>query len=421
MSFSRHVSSIAMRPFQRPARFLLLALALSSCASSGHKAGEALLRDYIWRSDFEPAVTLANELLEQHPDDQVVRDLYDVSYVGYFLDKGRDATLADSDLEALAWFKKAEEIRPDSVRVGWWQQKTKDKLADRHLSIGNEAYAREDYESAADAYRLILSLMPEHEGARAALHQVERVLAYREGLGAEYYVDGVRSFADCRLRAAAREFSVTNKYLPDQERARNRVQHAEELLAAERVGTALHFEEEGLYAAAHNEFRFALELDPGNEDALAGLDRLADEAQAARLLRDARMSIFRGDFEKALAFLEEGQVLTRLQGADFDLAREAIKESRLQRIYQKAWDLEHDGSYPQAIEVYGELLAATEFYKDAVARKDTLEGYVEIAAGYYQKAEDAEDDALELEHLRAIQGFWPGYRDIEGRIKRLEH
>ncbi len=43
-----------------------------------------------------------------------------------------------------------------------------------------------------------------------------------------------------------------------------------------------------------------------------------------------------------------------------------------------------------------------------------------MAEAYYKKAMDAEDDALKLEHLRSIEGFWPGYRNIERLIDRLE-
>ena len=58
--------------------------------------------------------------------------------------------------------------------------------------------------------------------------------------------------------------------------------------------------------------------------------------------------------------------------------------------------------------------------KDASARKGTLEGYIEMADSYWEKAEAADTPELELQHLRSIEGFWPDSPDLAERIAALQ-
>ncbi|MFT7485417.1 MAG: tetratricopeptide (TPR) repeat protein [Candidatus Paceibacteria bacterium] len=417
MSSSRSMST---SPTWFLAKSLILAVAFSSCATEVATRDNAGLRHMIWEGNYVEGVQLATELRAADPADEQTLELYDLAYEGYFLDKGRQASFGGEDMKALDWFAMAREVAPESERVVQWQEKTKNKIADAHLDLGNYAYAREDYQSAADSYRLILRYMPQHAGAKAALIQVTRVIEFREDLGQGYYTDGVRSIADYRLRPALREFQATGKYLPSLRKAAARQADTEELIALERLGLAQVFEEEGLYSASHNEYSAALELDSNNELAKEGVKRLADEVVAARYLREARMEIYRESYDEAISWIDKGERLTKAQSERFSEARETIDEARLELAYQTAWDYEHDGDYAQAVKSYGSLLEGSDFYKDAMARKATLEGYIEMAQSYYEKAMDTKDKALKLEHLRSIQGFWPGYRDIEKQIERLE-
>jgi len=398
-----------------------LCLLLAACSSTGTSEAEReSVRTAIREGEFVDGVRQAEELKSKDPDDAELVDLHRYATVALYLDQGRKETFADRDDEALEWFERAEEIAPDSPVVLEWLGKTRLKLARRELAAGQEAFSREDFDRASGHFQRAIHHVPGYPLAVAGLGQVTIQINYRNGLGEEYYTAGVRALADYRLRSAKRGFSATTKYLPEMDRARRRASEVDRLLAEQRIEIARGFEEEGLYAGALNEFRFALALDDESAEARAGIERLEVEKRAAEILRDAQMKVYRREYEEALALLAEGEELTQAQAEAFAEARESIDGMKLERIYQRALDREYDGDFEGAIEVYAELLAEVDHYKDALARQSTLEGYVEMAALYYERAMAEEDPAAQLEHLRSIEGFWPDYRDIGEIIDRLE-
>ncbi len=89
-------------------------------------------------------------------------------------------------------------------------------------------------------------------------------------------------------------------------------------------------------------------------------------------------------------------------------------------LYGIAIDLERDQLFAEAIGAYGVLLEATDYYKDAKARRETLQEYIAIAADYYGRAMAAETPEKKLESLRAIAQFWTDYRDVQDLIRSLE-
>jgi tetratricopeptide (TPR) repeat protein len=406
-------------PGKRPASLLCAALVLSALgpgcqsASDGHEGRESV-RAAIQAENYQEAVTLAAKVRGATPDDPALVELHRSATIAFYLDRARRATLAGEDDEALAHIASAREAAPESDLVYVWEVKTKYKLADKWLAIGNEAFAVQNLDGASEAYIKVLNYVPRHPSALSGLGQVTILLNYRNGLGEGYYKEGIRALADYRLRSARRGFSATTKYLPELGRAKRRATEVDQLLAGQRVEVALGFEAEGLYAGALNEFRFASLLDGENQEAVEGIARLEREAEAAELLRDAQMLIYRRRFEEALVLLDEGEGLTEAQTEAFQDARESITGQRLEVLYQDARVLEQDGDYAAAIDAYKALLATADYYKDARARQSTLEGYTEMAAGYYEEAVAAEDDEVRLQHLRSIEGFWPDYKTPEG-------
>jgi tetratricopeptide (TPR) repeat protein len=390
---------------------------LTACAST--RAGEAereQVREAIRNERYQEGVSLAATLHERAPEDAQLGELHRVATLAYLLDRGRRSTLGGEDDEALAWFAQAAELAPESERVREWQVKTHYKLADKWIAIGNEAFASENFAGASEAYTNVLEYVPNHPSALSGLGQVTILINYRTGLGEDYYKEGIRALSDYRLRRARRGFTATTKYLPDLDRAVRRATEVDRLLAQQRVEVAKGFELDGLYAAALNEFRFAHALDGENPEATEGLTRLELEAEAAEFLRDARMKIYRRQFGEALELLEQGEQRSISQQAEFEATRESILGEQLEALYQRGLDLEHDGLYAEAIGAYADLLRRVEYFKDARARKSTLEGYIEMAASYYEKAMAAQDPAVRLEHLRSIEGFWPDYKSPDDKV-----
>ena len=113
--------------------------------------------------------------------------------------------------------------------------------------------------------------------------------------------------------------------------------------------------------------------------------------------------------------------LTALQTEAFTTATAGIDDARVEQRYQIALDLEHDFSFPEAVEAFKELLTTRDFYKDARARIDSLEGYVATAARLYDEAAAATDGTKRLDLLQEIDVFWPEYKDIAEQIRALKN
>jgi len=394
---------------------------LSGCASDGPaRRDKDEVRTSIRTGHFEDGIRHAQALLDEDPNNAELAELHRVATIGLYLQRGRESTFANKDLTALHWFGLAEEIAPASEMVAQWIGKTKSKLADHWLHVGAEAFATEDYPAASEAYRNVLEHIPGHPQALSGLGQVMLVMNYQRGLGLDYYNSGVRALSEYYLERARRGFNVTQKYLPKMKRAVTRKNDVDILLAEQRVTVATGLEGEKLFAAALSEYRFASVLDEGNQEALAGIERVSIEERAAQILRDAEMKLYRDQFDEAEELLARGEAMTSVQHEEFEASRGRIAVARFERLYEVALTLEHDRSFDQAIVAYGDLLDQVEYFRDARARKATLEGYVEMAAKYYDQAMAAKGPEKKLEYLQSISGFWPDYKNIEKLIEKLE-
>lgn len=412
--------------FARASRLPLTLLLLGALALAAGCAGREESRDrneverLVRNGQFSEGVELAAELRDATPDDEEFVELHRVATIALYLDQARTATLDDRDLDALGWLNKGLELDPTHPLLLQWHEKTRNKVAGRLIDAGDQMFTQGDLEAAASSYRTVLVYIPDHIEAREGLEQVTVVMAYRESLGEGYYRDGVRALSDYRLRQARRGFQATSKYLPASTRAERRGGEVDVLLSQQRITVAQGFEAQGLYAAALNEYRFALLLDPNNVTGQDGLERLATEAEAAELLRAAQMKIYRREFNKAQELIAQGAEKSQLQSEAFAELEAKIEDIRFDTMYRTAFDLERDGRYVEAISGYEALLAEVDYFKDARARMGTLEGYIEMADSYWEKAEAEEDLGLKLQHLRSIEGFWPDYPELGDRIEALE-
>ena len=69
---------------------------------------------------------------------------------------------------------------------------------------------------------------------------------------------------------------------------------------------------------------------------------------------------------------------------------------------------------------YDQLLEKAEYYKDVIARRDALQGYIRDAERLWARAEEATEASVKLDLYRQIQTFWPEYHDLPQRIAALE-
>jgi len=398
------------------ATFLLLGAA---CATVEKSPAEEV-RDDAYHGRYDEAVRRAASLQEEHPDDPEYESLHRMASVAWYLDQGRRATFADRDHEALDYFKKAKELDPQSAEADSWNQKTVKKLARTWLERGLELHASGKLPEAVEAYGKALEYSPRDPSALNGLGEAVLQINYREGMGKQYFEEGMRALSAYWLEQARSRFSYAEKYEPDDPKTKTRSTQVDVLLAQQRATVAKGFEADRRFGAARNEYRLAVALDPENADARAGFERSTNESKASALLDQARMEMVRMHLDKAADLIQEGEALTTQQEENFEGARAQIEQARLDRKYQEALTLERDCRYEEAIAKYAALLGETEYFKDAISRKETLEEYVRLAADLYEKARGAASDEERLENLRKIRVFWPEYKDVAAQLEKLE-
>ena len=405
----------------RPAS-LLGAVLLAACASTAASSTDPVddVRADVYHGRYDKAVREAASLREKHPDDPRYESLHKETSVAYLLDQGRKETFRDRDLEALTLFRQANELDPASKEAQDWIRKTLRKMSRTWLERGLELHASGKLQDAVEAYEKSLEYVPGDSSALNGLGDAVIQINYREGMGKQYFEEGMRALSAYWLDQAKARFLYSNKYEPGDEKVEQRSTQVNALLAQQRVTVARGFEQESLYGAARNEYRLAVALDPSNVDAKAGLDRCTSEWKAAQHLEQARMEIVRNRLDRARELVDEGDQLTVAQKDLFEGARAKIEQARLERMYQEALTLERDYRFEQAIAAYASLLKDVEYYKDAITRKETLEEYVKLAGELYASAAQATTDEEKLDSLRKINVFWPEYKDVADQLENLE-
>ena len=401
---------------------VLASCLLAACSTTEHTTrSDDEVADLILHRQYGEAVALAREEYDEHPDSARLERRYKRASIAFLMEQGRRATFEDKDEEAVQFFEQALELDPEAAQIHAWVEKTHLKLADRWLERALELHAQGHLEAAVTAYESSLLHMPGHPSAVRGIVEATLQINYRAGLADDYYNQGVRTLHDYWLERSRRNFEIVDKYHTDTSvRLDKRRSQVESYLADERATVALGLEHDGLYDAARNEYRLCLVLNPEHTGARAGFDRMDRESRAATFLRDARMKVLRQEFEDARELIAKGTELTERQTELFEGLLDEIDSARAETAYQLALNLERDFKYPKAIEAYGALLDEFDYYKDALARKGTLEDYVVQAPRYYAEAEAESDPHIKLGLFRAVRDVWPEYRDVEARIARLE-
>lgn len=406
-------------PRLRPAPVLALCVVLGACAATRTRSGVEQVDELVSHGRYQEALELAADLAGRRPRDERVQAAHRQASVAFLLDRARELTFLDKDEEALVMVEQAREIDSESPQAAVWEGKVRGKLAHRWHDRGLEYHADGNLAAARECYARSMEYQPTPR-ARKDLASIVLQLDYRAGLSDDYYHEGLRAFRDYALPVARSRFSYAEKYRPDDERAERRMGQVDALLSRERVAFAHRLEEDGYFAAAKNEYRIALLLDPDLEEAEEGFERMSAEADADLYLDRSEMMVLRGELDRARDEIAAGREITRLQGERFDDLLEDIGDAQLRALYETALDLEHDYRFPEAIDAYERLLEQREWYEDARTRKATLEDYVQRAHELYLAAARTGKRDERIDYLRQIEVFWPEYRDVQERLRRLE-
>lgn len=407
-----------LRP--RAVAFAALTLALA-CQAQRQRTPAEEVNWLVSHGRYEEAVKQAAELAQADSDDPQRAELWRMASAAWRLENGRRLTFRDQDVEALAEFEAALELAPEAPQVRAWVSATLDKLAGRWVDRAIAAHAGDDLEEAVRCYELALGYRPDDRLANDGLARALLQINYRRGMGEAYYERGVKALSDFWLEQAAHHFSSTLKY-DENDRAELRRTQTATLRAENRVLIAIDLEEAGQYAAARNEYRIATLFDPAHAEALAGLERTRIEERATEFLREADRRMLKGEFDAAQKALDEGEALTQRQQVSFAAERERLVDARLNARYEAVRTIESDHRYEEAIAAYEELLAQTPqgFYKDAIARRDSLVDSVQRAQAAYDEALTTEDLARRVSLLRQVMLVHPEFRDTRERLAKAE-
>lgn len=404
----------------RSTRLLLLplaALAVTGCRSVA--SSDEVVR-LVKQERYGQALDLAAARAEEFPDDAEAQALHTDVQVAILLENGRNAVFERRYEDALDALNVALDLSPQNEVVQRWIMKARGELTRVWLDRGLEYLQTERYEQAIEAYELAEYYSPRHPEALFGATRVLFLINYRQGLGEDYYNQGVRAIHSHLLTQARQKFIASDKYVSDDPVTAERRARVEGALAEERLFVAAGFEEEGNYGAALIEYRIILTLEEDNADALDGLERMSREVEANRLLSEADKLIRQARFDEALAQLDAASELTEMQVDRVGRMTGSIEEAHWAALYRRALDEEQDYRYPAAIASYDELLALAEHYEDATQRRATLVEYVERAEGLYAQLETAATPEEELSILRQISLFWPEYLDVPTRLAALE-
>lgn len=411
------------RPAAIPSRALpaLLVLALAGCRADGERRdGEREVPALVREGHYREALEKAEAAHRRRPDDAQADEEYRLASAAVLLEQGRRMLFADRNEEALRRFLEAKRIAPAETVIDDWIYNAREKLALLWHREGMRVQAAGDLEQAVASFERSLEFQPGFDRAEASLMRALLQLNYRQGLGREYYDEGVRDLHDHLLDEAEFGFSAALKYSPEMDRASERRHLARKQLAEERAALAAQLEAENAFAAARNEYRMALLLDLDCLPAQEGYARADREEDAAEHLREADRLLLRKDYDGARAEVAAGLELTEVQHAAFDAMESSVIDAEHGDLYQRARTLESDEQYEAAVEVYEELIDQATYFQDAITRKETLESYMENAARLYDQAAGASSAEERAAYLRQIEVFWPDYRDVQEQLAELE-
>jgi tetratricopeptide (TPR) repeat protein len=395
------------------------ALLLAAGCAATDASARTKVNDLVAHGNYAEAVRVAKNEADKKPDDPAATELHRQASIAYLIDAGRKLTFHDRDVEALELFTEAHTLDPESEVAYSWFDKTRRKLAWSWLGRALELHANDDLPGAADAYQKALEFSPGDSGALSGLATAMAGLKFRDLRGRGYFQEGLRAMSEYWLAEARSRFAYAGKYEPNDPHPKQRREEVDTLMAQQRVAVAREFEKRRHFASARGEYRAALLFDPSNEEAQLGKARCAEEAHAADLLRDARMAMLKGKFDKAATLIDQGLARTHEQQDLFEGMQARVQQARLDKLYAEAVSLERDSLYEQAVEKYAAILKETDYFKDVLARKDTLEQYIKLSDDLYAKAEATDDKAEKVKYFEQIRLIWPEYKDVAQQLKTL--
>jgi tetratricopeptide (TPR) repeat protein len=407
-------------------RLLLPLLLLSACATRNVIERS---RQYARLGDYMHAYqVLEDERASQAADggsvDEDLAAAHGKAKKEYLRDLARRAIFQERMEAALQALDELAALDPNYPELQSLRDRANHKLAIRAVNRAEEQLLRKEFLQAMASYGEALRIEPGLESAASGVAKVKKEIDLMTTRAQQQFLEAVRKLPEFRYVEVHYHSSNAIQNAPEREDARNVRSKAMRKTAEREMELAVECEKKGTYGAALLHYREAQKLDPETPGVEAKIVRMEREIAASVLVDKAQVSVRASRFEEARQLLGEAFDKSELSRGQVSELMMQVRQLEGAQRYQAARDLEVLGRKADALAAY-EALAKdwAEGFSDQAARIAGLRVDIDGATTEWAAAEAAEAAGeLEkaLEHYRASETYYAGWKDGKARIQRLQ-
>jgi len=405
----------------------LLALLLASCDTP--KTALEVSRDHLQHGN----VPLAFHALKAARDDQLLRKgsvdpeleaEYQALRFRNDLEEARQLIFEDHELRALLLLAEVKERVPHESEVDDLMDRAHHKLALRAAQSGFTHLAKGELDKALLDFDESHRHEPDNKKANEGIAAVHAAVQRLHGEAQDQFLQAIRKLPELRFGEADWHATVSVIRDPtrnDAEEVRLRALRALALTERERAERS---QKKGIYGGALLGYREAQHLwpeMPGIDDCVTTMER---EVQAQWKVERAAFLIHSDKLDEASQLLKEAFELSTLERGDINVKQYEVRQRLATHAYEHARDLELQGKKEDALAEYERIAADwPNGLKDVKTRVSALRSDIQAAEKAYAEGEAAEqknDLDAALEHYRAAQTYYAGYKDVAARVVRVQ-
>ena len=407
-------------------RLLLPLLLLSACAT---RSAIERSQQYARLGDFMHAYeVLEDERAAQSADGGAVDEDLAAAHAKakkeYLRDRARRAIFQERMEVALQALDELEAMDPGYPELGSLRDRASHKLAIRAVNRAEDQLLRKEFLQAMAGFGEALRIEPGLEVAAAGVAKVKKEIDLMTTRAQQQFLEAVRKLPEFRYVEVHYHSTNAIHNAPEREDARNVRSKALRKTAEREMQVAAECEAKGTYGAALLHYREAQKYDPETAGVADKIARMEREIAASVLVDKAQVSLRAMRFEEARQLLAEAFEKSDLSRGQVSELLLQVRQQEAGKRYQEARDLEVLGRKAEALAAFETLTKDwPEGFSDERARIDGLRVDLQGAATEWAAAEAAETAGeLEkaLEHYRAAETYYAGWKDGKARIQRLQ-
>lgn len=398
-----------------------LALALAGCGSS--ESWLARSRSHFNTGNFYQAYYSLQKARSEGESKYEVEKLERVYRTAFLMQRARNHIFDNDDLLALEDLSKVLAIDPDYGAALALQQKARSKLAREAVVRGKAALEAGDLETSLVEYHQALTYQPGQADAEAGIVEVAAEWTRLRNKAQSRYLEGVRALADQLFAQTQYQMLIALEADPTFGAAESSKAEASMAIAERNMVRAREMEQRGFWSGALREYTRISERHPELEGLTERLAVAEREVEAAAIGRKGEMAMFRGDYAKARALINEAFEKSVEARSIYNDLLIQLREREFDERYVAARDHELQGRYAEAVTVFAEIEEGFSGFRDVKARLDNLRATVELAEEYYATgvaAEAAGELAAAKQAFEDAALHYPEYKDLQERLRRVK-